>query len=170
MLSRGRGCYRLDHGERDVFTLWKNAVLVLGCVTLVSCVQLNAEQQRAALLTELDSSLAQLQVDLRQLERRMDQLTENKQCQQHSECKVLAKGVRPCGGAEQYLAYSVVTTDEDLLLSTSDKFSQLRQRQHQRLGTISSCDEQALPEASCLQNSCTMLLPNYAQWLLHTGR
>ena len=141
---------------------WKKVVLLLGCISVLSCVQLDQEQQRAALLGELDGSLAQLQVNLRQLERRMDQLTEDKQCQQHSECKVLAKGVRPCGGAEQFIAYSTLTTDEALLRTTSEKFSQLRQRQYQRLGTVSSCDVLAEPVARCQQNSCTVQSLEYA--------
>ncbi|MCH8538207.1 MAG: hypothetical protein LAT66_10620 [Alkalimonas sp.] len=145
-----------------VKTLKKAAVLV-ACISMLSCVQLDQEQQRAALLTELDGSLAQLQVNLRQLERRMDQLTEDKQCQRDSECRVLAKGVRPCGGAEQFIAYSVLTTDEEFLLATSEKFSQLRQRQHQRLGTISSCEVLDEPVASCQQNSCTVQPLEYAR-------
>lgn len=135
----------------------KNTVLLLACLSTLSCVQLDQEQQRAALLTELDGSLAQLQVNLRQLERRIDKLTEDKQCQQDSQCKVLAKGVRPCGGAEQFIVYSALTTDEDYLMATSEKFTQLRQRQHQRLGTISSCEVLDEPVASCQQNSCTVI-------------
>lgn len=142
---------------------WQKAAVLLCFISLASCVQLDEEQQRAALLTELDGSLAQLQVNLRQLERRMEQLTEDKQCQQHSECKVLAKGVRPCGGAEQFIAYSTLATDEELLLDTSDKFSQLRQRQHQRLGTVGTCEALIEPEASCQQNSCTVLPLEYAR-------
>ncbi|SEA26149.1 hypothetical protein [Alkalimonas amylolytica] len=141
---------------------WQVATAALMASLLAGCVQLNEEQQRAALLSELDGSLAQLQVNLRQLERRMDQLTEDKSCQQDQHCKVLAKGVRPCGGPEQFLTYSVLTTDETMLLHTSEQFSQLRQRQHQRLGTVSTCELLLEPVASCQQQSCTLQEQDFA--------
>lgn len=136
------------------------ALVTVLCIS--GCVQLTEEQQRAALLSELDGSLAQLQVNLRQLERRMDRLTEDRSCQQDQQCRVLAKGVRPCGGPEQYLAYSVLSTDESMLLHTNEQFSSLRQRQHERLGTISSCELLPEPLPSCQQNLCTLQAQEYA--------
>lgn len=142
---------------------WQVVTVALAVSLLTGCVQLSEEQQRAALLNELDGSLAQLQVNLRQLERRMDQLTEDKSCQQDNQCKVLAKGVRPCGGPEHFLPYSVLTTDETMLLHTSEQFSELRQRQHQRLGTVGTCELLLEPVASCQQQICTLENQDYAR-------
>ncbi len=138
------------------------ALWLVVVTALAGCVQLTEEQQRAALLSEFDGSLAQLQLNLRQLERRLGHLTDDKSCEQDSHCKVLAKGVRPCGGPEQFLVYSALGTDEPLLLQTSEQFTLLRQQQHQRLGTISSCELLLEPVASCQQQQCVLQQLEYA--------
>lgn len=110
-----------------------------------------------AIVTELDGPLAQLQVDTRQLYQRMLKLTENKQCQTNAECKVLPVGKRACGGAEQFLPYSVVETDQKLLQYTQERYSKLKSEQQQRLGVVSTCQMLPEPTAACEANQCVLL-------------
>jgi len=126
------------------------STLVSGCTTI--------PKQTDGLINQLDGPLAQLQVDTKQLHQRMQRLTEDKSCRETTECKVLAVGNRPCGGPEQYLAYSAVHTDEKLLAITNDRYTKLKQQQQQRLGLRSTCQMLPEPIAQCKLRQCTLVL------------
>lgn len=132
-------------------------VMTLCCLT--ACKVTPVAQPPTAsnsIVTELDGPLAQLQVDTRQLYQRMLKLTENKQCQQHSDCKVLAVGKRACGGPEQFMPFSVLQTDQKLLQYTQERYSKLKQEQQQRLGMVSTCQMLPEPAAACQANLCVL--------------
>lgn len=114
-------------------------------------------QQSDVLVNQLDGSLAQLQVDTKQLHQRLQRLTADKSCVQTAQCKVLPVGHRPCGGPEQYLVYSNQTTDEKLLAITSARYKKLKQEQQQRLGLRSTCQMLPEPLAACQQQQCRLL-------------
>lgn len=124
-------------------------MLISGCTTL--------PKQTDGLVNQLDGPLAQLQVDTKQLHQRMQRLTEDKSCRETAECKVLAVGSRPCGGPEQYLAYSAVNTDEKLLEITNDRYTKLKQQQQQRLGLRSTCQMLPEPLAQCKMRQCSLV-------------
>lgn len=124
-------------------------MLISGCTTL--------PKQTDGLVNQLDGPLAQLQVDTKQLHQRMQRLTEDKSCRETAECKVLAVGSRPCGGPEQYLAYSAVNTDEKLLAITNDRYTKLKQQQQQRLGLRSTCQMLPEPLAQCKMRQCSLV-------------
>lgn len=125
------------------------SLLVSGCATI--------PKQTEGLVNQLDGPLAQLQVDTKQLHQRMQRLTEDKSCRESAECKVLAVGIRPCGGPEQYLAYSAINTDEKLLAITNDRYTKLKQQQQQRLGLRSTCQMLPQPIAQCKLRQCTLI-------------
>ncbi len=134
---------------QGISTLLGMLVLLSGCNTV--------PQKGDLMLNQLDGSLAQLQVDTKQLHQRLQRLTENKSCQQNAQCKILAVGHRPCGGPEQYLVYSSQTTDEKLLAITSERYKKLKQEQQQRLGLRSTCQIMPQPVAACQQQQCALL-------------
>lgn len=125
------------------------SLLASGCTTL--------PKQTDGLVNQLDGPLAQLQVDTKQLYQRMQRLTEDKSCRETTECKILAVGSRPCGGPEQYLAYSAVNTDEKLLAITNDRYTKLKQQQQQRLGLRSTCQMLPEPLAQCKLRQCSLV-------------
>ena len=112
--------------KQGISTLLGMLVLLSGCSTV--------PQQKDLMVNQLDGSLAQLQVDTKQLHQRLQRLTADKSCQQSTQCKVLPVGHRPCGGPEQYMVYSSKSTDEKLLAITNDRYKKLKQEQQQRLG------------------------------------
>ncbi|HCU66309.1 MAG TPA: hypothetical protein DF774_11170 [Rheinheimera sp.] len=124
-------------------------VLLSGCSTV--------PQQKDLMVNQLDGSLAQLQVDTKQLHQRLQRLTADKSCQQSTQCKVLPVGHRPCGGPEQYMVYSSKSTDEKLLAITNDRYKKLKQEQQQRLGLRSTCQIVPEPVAACQQQQCSLL-------------
>ena len=135
--------------------IYGNSALLGVFLCLTGCAV--GPQQGDVLVNQLDGSLAQLQVDTKQLHQRLQRLTADKSCMQAAQCKVLPVGHRPCGGPEQYLVYSSQTTDEKLLAITNARYKKLKQEQQQRLGLRSSC--QMLPEsmAACQQQQCQLL-------------
>ncbi len=136
--------------------LTKVYMTLLGWIWLVSgCTAI--PQQQTGLVNQLDGSLAQLQVDTKQLYLRMQRLTEDKSCRETSECKLLAIGSRACGGPEQYLVYSATTTDEKLLSITNDRYTKLKQQQQQRLGMRSTCQVLPAPLPQCQLRKCSLL-------------
>ena len=121
---------------------------------LTGCSTVPAHKEQLA--TQLDGPLAQLQLDTRQLQLRLEKLTENKQCQNDSQCKVLAVGKRPCGGPEQYLLYSTLHTDEKMLSYTAERYAQLKQQKNQQLGLVSTCQMLMPPVFACIENKCAI--------------
>lgn len=127
------------------------SVLVLslaGCATV--------PEDKDNLATQLDGPLAQLQLDTRQLQLRLERLTENKECQQDNQCKVIGVGARPCGGPEQYLLYSTLHTDEKMLSYTNERYQKLKKQQNEKLGLISTCQMLMPPASACIENKCAI--------------
>ncbi|WP_296298879.1 hypothetical protein [Rheinheimera sp.] len=135
--------------KQGISTLLGMLVLLSGCSTV--------PQQKDLMVNQLDGSLAQLQVDTKQLHQRLQRLTADKSCQQSTQCKVLPVGHRPCGGPEQYMVYSSKSTDEKLLAITNDRYKKLKQEQQQRLGLRSTCQIVPEPVAACQQQQCSLL-------------
>jgi hypothetical protein len=131
------------------------AVLLLslsGCATVPT--------HKDKLTTQLDGPLAQLQLDTRQLQLRLERLTENKDCTEDSQCKVLGVGSRPCGGPEQYLIYSTLHTDEKMLSYTNDRYQKLKKQQNEKLGLMSTCQMLMPPVSACVENKCVIGNPS----------
>lgn len=108
------------------------------------------------LRADLDGPLAQLQVDTRQLFQRLVRLTDDKQCDSDNQCEVLPVGNRPCGGPEQYMAYSTTNTDQKLLQYTQERYSKLKSEQQKRLGMVSTCQTLPKPTAVCQARQCVI--------------
>lgn len=121
------------------------AFLLAGCTSV---------PKSELLKTQLDGPLAQLQLDTRQLQVRLEKLTENKACDTTAQCKVIAIGSRPCGGPEGFMVYSSAHTDEKLLQFTADRFASLKREQNDKLGLVSTCQMLYEPAVSCQQSLC----------------
>jgi hypothetical protein len=132
----------------------KTLTLSLLVLSLVGCATLPADKD--SLTTQLDGPLAQLQLDTRQLQLRLERLTENKECQQDNQCKVIGVGARPCGGPDQYLTYSTQHTDEKMLSYTNERYQKLKKQQNEKLGLMSTCQMLMPPVSACVENKCAI--------------
>ncbi|WP_233079417.1 hypothetical protein [Rheinheimera soli] len=130
------------------------AVLVL---SLAGCATVPANKD--SLTTQLDGPLAQLQLDTRQLQLRLERLTENKECEQDNQCKVIGVGARPCGGPDQYLIYSTQQTDEKMLSYTNERYQKLKKQQNEKLGLMSTCQMLLPPVSACVEKTCVIEQP-----------
>lgn len=132
----------------------KTLTLSLLVLSLTGCATVPADKDKLA--TQLDGPLAQLQLDTRQLQLRLERLTENKECQQDNQCKVIGVGARPCGGPDQYLLYSTLHTDEKMLSYTNDRYQKLKKQQNEKLGLMSTCQMLMPPVSACIENKCAI--------------
>jgi len=132
----------------------KTLTLSLLVLSLTGCATVPADKDNLA--TQLDGPLAQLQLDTRQLQLRLERLTENKECQQDNQCKVIGVGARPCGGPDQYLLYSTLHTDEKMLSYTNDRYQKLKKQQNEKLGLMSICQMLMPPVSACIENKCAL--------------
>jgi hypothetical protein len=66
----------------------------------------------------------------------------------------LALGVRPCGGPDEYLAYSSVTGDKTRLENKALEYGLLQEDLHRARGTVGACVMLPLPRLVCLDNRC----------------
>jgi hypothetical protein len=132
----------------------KTLTQALFMLSLTGCATIPADKN--SLTTQLDGPLAQLQLDTRQLQLRLERLTENKECQQDNQCKVIGVGARPCGGPDQYLLYSTLHTDEKMLSYTSERYQKLKKQQNEKLGLMSTCQMLMSPVSACVEKKCTL--------------
>ncbi len=132
----------------------KTLTLSLLVLSLTGCATVPADKDKLA--TQLDGPLAQLQLDTRQLQLRLERLTENKGCEQDNQCKVIGVGARPCGGPDQYLIYSTLHTDEKMLSYTNDRYQKLKKQQNEKLGLMSTCQMLMPPVSACIENKCAI--------------
>lgn len=135
----------------------KTLTLAVFVLSLTGCATVPATTEN--LVTQLDGPLAQLQLDTRQLQLRLERLTENKECQQDNQCKVIGVGARPCGGPDQYLIYSTLHTDEKMLSYTNDRYQKLKKQQNEKLGMMSTCQMLTPPVSACVAQKCTIGQP-----------
>ena len=77
-------------------------------------------------------------------------------CSADAQCKTLALGARPCGGPEDYLAYSSTRTPEAELRALADVYRAERHAANSRSGMMSNCRVRLEPGAVCRAGVCTL--------------
>ena len=77
-------------------------------------------------------------------------------CEIDGQCRVLPLGARPCGGADGFLAWSVLETDGAQLQALGERYEQEREAAHERTGRASTCEPRVAPAVRCVR-------PNRAQ-------
>jgi len=72
-------------------------------------------------------------------------------CSENSQCKTIAIGAKPCGGPEQYLAWSTQQTDAVALENLASRYRIAREKQNAASGEQSDCRFFPDPGAICLK-------------------
>ena len=75
---------------------------------------------------------------------KIDRLIGSARCTTDRQCRVAPIGLRPCGGPESHRAWSTRDTRAQLLQRSLQQHAELRRRQHEAEGLMSTC--QVLPE------------------------
>ena len=111
----------------------------------------------AALLLAGGSACAQqpaAQDELQALREQIVQMIGRAPCANLVHCRVLALGVRPCGGPAEYLAYSSITADKALLENKAFEYGLLQEDVQRAQGAVGTCEVLAQPRLACVNSSC----------------
>src|SRR5512134_323427 len=78
----------------------------------------------------------------------------NAPCANLVHCRLLAIGARPCGGPDEYLAYSSITGDKTQLENKAFEYGLLQEDLHRARGTVGPCVMLLEPRLVCVDNRC----------------
>lgn len=81
--------------------------------------------------------------------KQIDRLIGAARCREDSQCRVAGIGARACGGPETYRAWSTMHTDARALDTWLQVYAQERQRWHEKVGLMSTCEVVPAPGARC---------------------
>ena len=75
-------------------------------------------------------------------------------CTGATQCRTIGVGERPCGGPENYLAWSVTSIDPAALRLLVERYREERQAANARSGEQSTCNILPDPGAVCVAGQC----------------
>jgi hypothetical protein len=75
-------------------------------------------------------------------------------CENVAQCRYIGIGAKSCGGPWDYLIYSILGTDTDLLESRVKHYNRLQAEANRRSGAVSPCTIPPLPVLGCLDGRC----------------
>ena len=91
------------------------------------------------------------------LRREITELIGDARCQNLVNCRVMGLGARPCGGPEEYVAYSIWRTRRDDLEAKVDAYTFLREEAVRTQGKQGSCEALPEPNAACVNLHCVVV-------------
>jgi len=126
----------LARGERDGVCAGLAALFVLaaGCAAAADSVAIEAEMK--ALRVRIVTAIGEAS------------------CANLVHCRLLPLGERPCGGPDEYLAYSSIRGDKTHLENMAFEYGLLQEDLHRARGTIGTCVMLPAPRLICLDNRC----------------
>ncbi|PWT74449.1 MAG: hypothetical protein C5B46_04050 [Proteobacteria bacterium] len=77
-------------------------------------------------------------------------------CSNLVHCRVLALGTKPCGGPAEYLAYSSITSNRELLEAKAYEYSFLDQEVNAKRGVVGTCEVLREPHVLCIDRRCRL--------------
>ena len=72
-------------------------------------------------------------------------------------CRLLALGTRPCGGADEYLAYSSNTGNRTALENKALEYTLLQEDVQQAKGAVGVCVVLPQPRLTCIDRRCRVV-------------
>ena len=124
------------HGERGGLRTGVAAVfaLAVGGATAADTAAIEAELQtlRAQIVTTIGTA----------------------SCANLVHCRLLPLGTRPCGGPDEYLAYSSIRTDKTQLENLAVEYGLLQEDLLRARGAIGTCVMLTAPRLLCIDNRC----------------
>lgn len=75
-------------------------------------------------------------------------------------CRVLAIGNRPCGGPSEYLAYSSIAGNRELIEAKAFEYSFLEEEVNGKRNRTGICQMLAEPRVTCVDRRCRLVPAN----------
>jgi hypothetical protein len=84
------------------------------------------------------------------------QLVGQPTCSNLVHCRVLALGTKPCGGPTEYLAYSSITSNRELLEAKAYEYSFLDEEVNTKRAAAGTCEVLPQPRVVCIDRRCRL--------------
>lgn len=84
-------------------------------------------------------------------------------CTSVSDCALLPIGNKPCGGPEDYMAYSTTNSDVAKLKELGQQYTEQRRQYNKENQIIGTCVVTPKPGLSCVRNQCVTTLKQRTQ-------
>jgi hypothetical protein len=97
---------------------------------------------------------AAMEAEIKALRAEIVQQIGHAPCANLVHCRLLPIGVRPCGGPDEYLAYSSITGDKTQLENKAFEYGLLQEDLHRARGTVGPCVMLPEPRLVCVDNRC----------------
>jgi hypothetical protein len=96
---------------------------------------------------------------LTELRQEIVRLIGEPRCANLVHCRVLPLGSRPCGGAGEYLAYSSITANREVLEAKAYEYGFIQEEIQHSSGAVSTCEMLPEPRVSCIDGRCRLARP-----------
>ena len=132
---------------KHLFRVIPVIILFLGIAGMAAC---NDE--------EVDHEAADV-ARLVKMEAEIDDLIGDATCGDFQDCRAIAFGSKPCGGAWSYKVFSASATDTVQFLSLVDAYNKFNTTLNERYGWNSDCMYVLPPKIGCVDGHCVAVLP-----------
>lgn len=119
---------------------------------------------KSAQSTKLDSS-AHTPISretIQSTRQQLNTLITDTQCDNSTQCQVLAVGSRACGGPSSYIVYSNKTADSDQVEQLATKITEQESKFNAQNDMMSICQHLSAPSTQCTENKCVKIEGNSA--------
>jgi hypothetical protein len=93
---------------------------------------------------------------LENLHREITALIGEPRCENIVHCRLLALGLRPCGGPAEYLAYSSIVGRRDVLEAKAYEYGFLQEEVNRTRKVSGNCTVLDKPRLACTNGRCTL--------------
>lgn len=78
-------------------------------------------------------------------------------CRNLVNCRIVGLGARPCGGPEEYLAYSIWDTDREHIANLVFEYNLLREDMMLDSDVVGTCEVLQEPGIDCIHDRCVIV-------------
>ena len=78
-------------------------------------------------------------------------------CRNLVNCRVIGLGVRPCGGPEEYVAYSIWNTDREQISILVSEYNLLKEDLMHESEQVGTCEILPEPGVDCIRAQCVLV-------------
>jgi hypothetical protein len=78
-------------------------------------------------------------------------------CRNLVNCRIVGLGVRPCGGPEEYVAYSIWDTDRQQIANLVFEYNLLKEDMMLDSDAVGTCEQLQKPAVDCVRDRCVIM-------------
>jgi hypothetical protein len=78
-------------------------------------------------------------------------------CRNLVNCRIVGLGARPCGGPEEYVAYSIWNTDREHIANLVFEYNLLKEDMMLDSDAVGTCEQLQKPAVDCIYDRCVIV-------------